>query len=614
MRVEEAAATIALKPSRRRGALASASNSRLAPFAFLVLIVFLVYARSLSSSFVYDDQKQILDNPFVLNPHLWRHIFTGSVWSFVCAGCNANFYRPLMIFSYWILYRAFGPVPAFFHLFQVILFAAAACLVYAIGRELLREKTAALAAALLWAMHPQRVEAVAWIAALCDVGCGLLYLLAFFLFLRAERSSPGRIRTHAVAAGCFFVALLFKEMAISFPLLLLAYWFFNGKKDSWKSRALRFAPYLAALAAYVTIRRLALGHFLSATRPFQITGKLLASAAALLGQHTRLFFWPVHLSAFRTVNLHQGLHSPWLWLTALALLLALAFRKRAPLLSFLVFWWPVALLPCLDIRELSVPLLADRFTYIPAAGLCMAIALLALKALPRHAARHGVKGVRPAVAVGLATVIVFWTARTVYAIPRWRDNQTLVNYSSRQSPEDPSLHIVKGWDLQYRKNDLAGAAREFKLALSLNRTSLLPNSTVVYEADVSLGEVSLLQGHTDEAIDYLARAIHLSPAASEAYQFLGSVYFPRREYAQAAGYFARAVQYDPYETEARFYLATCWMKLGKYREAAREFRTARQVDPDDWQAYKAEARALAAEGESQQAAQVLKLLARRKRH
>jgi protein O-mannosyl-transferase len=610
IRAEEATAARALQRSRWQRVLARLYDSPLFAFALLVLIVFLVYAHSLSGSFVYDDQKQILDNPFILNPHLWHHIFTGSVWSFVCAGCNGNFYRPLMIFSYWILYRIFGPVPAFFHLLQVILFAAAACMVYAIGRELLQDKVAALAAALLWTVHPQRAEAVAWIGALCDAGCGFFYLLAFFLFLRAERSSRRGIRTDGMAAGCFFVALLFKEMALSLPVLLLAYWVFNRKKDSWVSRMLRLTPYLAALAVYFTIRRLALGHFLSATR-FQITGKLLASAVALLGQHTRLFFWPAHLSAFRTFNLHQALHSPWLWLTVLALFLAVAFRARAPLLCFLVFWWPVALLPCLDIRQLSVPLVADRFTYIPAAGLCMAIALLAVKALPQHATRRWIKA---AVAAGFATLMVLWTTRTVYSISQWRDNQTLVNYSSRQAPDDPSLHIVKGWELQYRKNDLAGAAREFALALSLNRVSLLPNSSVTYEAYVSLGEVTLLEGRTDEAIDYFERAIHFSPTASEAYQFLGSVYFPRREYARAAANFERAVENDPYQAGARFYLATCWMKLGEYGEAAREFRAAWQVDPDDWQAYSSEARALAAAGHSRQAAQVLQLMARRKKH
>src|SRR5712692_5618154 len=84
----------------------------------LALLVFLVFQGTLTNGFVYDDGKQILENPFVTNPHLWRRIFTGSVWSFMGGATGTNFYRPLHIFSYWLLYRLAGPDPAVFHFFQ----------------------------------------------------------------------------------------------------------------------------------------------------------------------------------------------------------------------------------------------------------------------------------------------------------------------------------------------------------------------------------------------------------------------------------------------------------------------------------------------------------------
>ncbi|HLI30963.1 MAG TPA: tetratricopeptide repeat protein, partial [Terriglobia bacterium] len=597
--------------SALRSLLASVSRSSLVTQSLIVLAVFTLYSRSLISGFVYDDQKQILENPFVLNPRLWTHIFSSSVWSFNGTGYAANFYRPLMIFSFWLVDRISGPRPAFFHLFQLILFAATACAVYAVGKELLGMRLAAFFAAVLWAVHPERVEAAAWISALCDTGCGLFYVLAFWMFLRAERSPVRRLAKHGAAALAFFVALLFKEMAISLPVLLLAWWFFAGGREPWRARAARWTPYIVAAGTYLAVRRLALGHLVSAAHSSGSPSRVLVAAVALFGGHTQTFVYPVHLSAFRTFHVHQALHSPWPWLSFAALLMALLVRKKAPALSFLVFWWPLTLLPCLDIYRLSVPLLADRFTYIPAVGLCLAITLAAVQLLPAMTGMLQVWA-RDVAYVALAALALFWSAQSYAAIAHWRDNQTLLNYSLKQSPGDPSLHIVRAWELDYRNHDLAGAAAEFKTAMLLNRASLRPNSLVAYNAEIGLGRIALEQGQRKVAISRFLEAIQMSPRLSTAYQSLGAVYFPDGDYATAATYFRKAVRLNPFDVNAHFYLGSCWMKLGKYKDAAGEFHSARQVDPQYWQAYQAEALALEAAGETRQAAAVQQLLQKRR--
>ena len=592
-----------------RSLLDPVSRSSLVIQGLIVLAVFALYSSSLTGGFVYDDQKQILENPFVLNPHLWTHIFTGSVWSFDGAGYAANFYRPLMIFSFWLVDRIAGLSPASFHLFQLILFAATACAVYAVGKELLGSRLAALFAALLWAAHPERVEAAAWISALCDTGCGLFYVLAFWMFLRAECSSLRRLTKHIAAAIAFFVALLFKEMAISLPILLLVWWFFAGDREPWRARARRWAPYLVAAGVYLAVRRLALGHLVSAARASGSLSRVLLAAVALFGGHTQTFVNPVHLSVFRTFNVHQALHSPWPWLSFATLLAALLVRKRAPTLSFLVFWWPLTLLPCLDIRRLSVPLLADRFTYIPEVGLCLAIVLVAGQALPARVTQVWARGIAYS---ALGILALFWGAQSYAGIFHWRDNQALLIYSLKQSPDDPSLHIVRAWERDYRDHDLAGAAAEFETAMRLNQASLRPNSLITYNAELGLGRIALERGRREAAVSRFLEAIRLSPRLSEAYLSLGAVYFPIDDYATAATYFAKAVRLNPYDVSAHFYLGSCWMKLRKFKDAASEFHTARQVDPQYWQAYQAEAQAFQATGETRQAAEVRQLLRHRR--
>ncbi len=579
-------------------------KDRRAAAGLLVVITLLVYAGSLANGFVHDDESQVLQNPFILNAKLWTRIFTGSVWSFRGAALSAQFYRPLHISSHWLVYRLAGPNPAAFHLFQVLLYAATVVLVYRLGRELLGQNLAAFTGALLWALHPLHVEAVAWIAAVPDVGFAFFYLLGFYLFMRAERSPEKRLVRHGLAALAYLPALFFKEMALSLPLLILAYWFFVSRaphQRGWRSRMIRWIPYLTAAAAYVAVRFAVIGSVTQAPQLWKVTPRVAGAALALLGEHARIFLWPTRLSVFRTFELGPSLHSPWPWLTVLALLGTLWLRKHEPILGFLVAWWAVTLLPSLDIRQLSIPFVADRFSYLPSVGLCLAISFLLLGRVSAWLPR-----LRPAFAVlaGLALVTLLWVVQTLRAIPNWRNNEVLQSYSWQQSPNAPLVRIVQAEILQFQYGDLDGATREFEVALRLNAASPRPLVAITYSCYVGLGLVAQRQGRTEEAVSYLQKAANLVPGSSRAYDALGSLYFPQGDYARAAEYFARAVGANPYDLIARFYLGTCWLKLGRYREAREQFRAAREVDPTYWQAYEAEAQALEAAGDLQEAEQV----------
>ncbi len=573
--------------------------------ALLALVGAAVFSGVLSNGLVYDDGKQLLENPFVRNTHLWWRIFTGSVWSFLGAAAETNFYRPLHIFSYWLIWRVAGPNPTAYHLFQWVLYMATAVVVFRIGREILKNDLAAFVGSLLWILHPLHVEAVAWIASVPEMGCGFFYLLAFLLFLRAEKAGSRRLPNHALAALAYLPALFFKEAAFSFPLLVLAYWFFfPDAARTWSRRAACWGMYVAAAVAYTGARIAALGHFSGAHHLWRIQPKIIAAAAGLLGQHAKLFFWPVDLNVFHNFDSASSLRSPWPWLTLVVLAAAVALRRRQRILGFLVAWWAVTLVPCLDIRQLSFPLLAERFSYLPSAGLCLALAYLALAWLPQELPRVQLV---PAVLPALGLVMFFWCLQDMRAVPNWRSNETLFNYSLIVAPEAGLVRIHHGLDLQFRVHDLEGARKEFEAALRLNQASFDPLNTVTYDAYIGLGQVADLEGHHDEALDYYQKATRALPYHSLAYDVLGTVYFPRGDYAQASEYFARAVQVNPQDLGARFYLGTCWRKLGKYHEAAEQFHAAREVDPTYFQAYAAEAQALDAAGDAAGAAAVRKL-------
>ncbi len=572
--------------------------------AVLALIVVAVFRGVLANGFVSDDVPFILNNPFVSNPHFWKAIFTKSLWSFM--GIHSPFYRPLQFAAYWMLYRLFGPAPGFFHLLNLLLYAATVWVVYRLGRELLKSPLAAFFGALLWALHPLHVEPVSWISGLSDVGAGFFYLLAFLLFVRAERAPAKPVARHGLAALAFFVAFFFKEMAVSFIILLPAYWYLaaSQSRPEWRRRALSVLPYLAAIGAYLLIRHAVLGRLIAPSRVWLGLPRVLAASAGLLGAQARFLVWPSNLNGFHTFDLAAGLRSIWPWASIAVLLMAILLRRRQPVLSFLVVWWSVALLPVLDIRNLSTPQVAERFSYLPSVGPCLALAFLAFVKLPEWVPRARFE--RPAFTAVLV-VMGLWAALCLRIIPHWQSNTTLMDNIEQQAPNEAVLHVWRADVLFYQKGDLAGAEREYELANRVNEASSWPFPPVRYYSELGLGRVAGFRGDRAAALAHFKRAAEILPFGSEAYDALGALYFPIQEYAQAAAYFQRAVQANPYDLVARFYLGTCWMKLGKYRDAAAQFHAAWNVDPTYYAAYEAEAKALEAAGDAAGAARIRSL-------
>jgi len=641
----------------------------------LFLFTFTVFRRMLSNGFVFDDSPLIVENPFIRNPHFWKHIFTGDAWAFQ-GGHSSLFYRPLQFSIYWLIYRLAGADPAPFHLVNLTLYAATGWLVYRLGRRLLLSETAALAGAILWLVHPLHVEAVAWISGLPDLGAGFFYLLAFLLFCSAEMAEQRKLVKHVLAALAYFPALMFKEMALSFPLMALAYWFFFAGPEKGEGRTSRhgdhnhdetsralsaiepstqsarsvsvtsvlspfrarrtqrrglqeekssprekkmaraaaqnlahWLPYLAATFAYLLIRHAVLGSMAATAHLWKISPRVLAAGVALLGQHAKLFFLPIHMDVFRSFDLTSSFHSPWGWLTLAGLVGAACLRRRDPRTGFLVFWWGVVLLPVLDIRQLSFPQVADRFSYLPSVGWCLAVSHLCVEKLARWG--PGVWRKRFMLAP-LAFLFCFWMFKSIQVVPNWRNNEAWTHRTGEQSPNSVVLHLQLAENLMFREGNDEAALREYEEARRLNEASSWPMTGLGYAYNLGLGRIALRHGRTEDAIAFFQRAVRIAPQFSEAYDLLGSTYFGQRDYAQGAHYFQLAVGVNPYDLNAHFYLGTCLMKLGDFRQAAAQFHTAWFVDPTYTQAIAAEARALEAAGDVAGAAKVRSLLESRK--
>src|SRR5438093_3422848 len=205
--------------------LSQRSASWLVP-VLIALVTVTAFLPTLHNQFVsWDDDKNFLENPD------YRGLaWTNLRWMWTT---HLGHYIPLTWMTLGLDYLLWGMNPLGYHLTSLLLHAANAVVFYVLARRILTlarpglvDRGHALAAsagfaALVFAIHPLRVESVAWVTERRDVLSGLFYLLTILVYLRAcAREAPGR-RSYWLSVTLFGCALLSKSMAVSLPVVLL---------------------------------------------------------------------------------------------------------------------------------------------------------------------------------------------------------------------------------------------------------------------------------------------------------------------------------------------------------------------------------------------------------
>ena len=370
MKATGAISTPAQPSSRGSKALAASSPDR-SPVLHLALaalalaaLVLLAYANSLGNGFVWDDHEQILLNPALKPSTPWTTLFTSDLrFAHPTAPGNPytqnSDYRPLQMLTYRLLYTVFAADSTAFHAASLLFAIAATLAAFALFYLLTHRIAFALPAAALFAVHPIHTEAIDWIAALPDLGFTLFFLLAFALFLAvrnaAVQDSSRRRFLLALSCLCFATALLWKETAVVFPLLLLAWLLLDPQPIRRRARPilLTLAPYCAILAAYLVLRLLVLGKLSAGNRTWGLSPfQSVLNSLYLLWSYCADLLIPYPLNAYHVFHSIQSLADPRalvaVLLTCLALV-AVVYLVRRPnpprLAVFAALWIAITLLP-----------------------------------------------------------------------------------------------------------------------------------------------------------------------------------------------------------------------------------------------------------------------------
>ena len=524
---------------------------------FLAAITFAVFGQTLGHEFVnFDDDVYVYENPVVAG----GLTFKGIVWAFSCHAAN---WHPLTWISHMLDCQLYGLHPAGHHLTNVILHSATVIALFLVLRQMTGALWRSAFVAAVFAIHPLRVESVAWVAERKDVLSGLFFMLTIGAYVRHARNPLSAAR-YALVILLFALGLMCKPMLVTLPLvlLLLDYWPLQRKEPAGRL-VLEKLPLFALSAASCAATLLAQREAMPLTGAVSVPSLLVT---ALLGCKVYLcqMVCPVGLAVFYPFP-HQGLpvQESAMAGTLLAVISAAVVwqRRRRPWLLVGWIWYVVMLLPVLGIVQVGQQGHADRYTYLPGIGLVLAATWLVAEWRMSRAAQAGL------VAGIISLFMVCAWQQTAY----WQNSETLwadaLACTTNNDLAQDNLGVVI-----MQKGRLDAAINCFQQALEIR-----PNFG---EARNNLGNALLQTGKVDEAIACFRQALQIRPDFAEAEDNLGFALLQAGKVDEAITHCRRALQIKPDDVEACVNLGNAFFQKGKVQDAIAHYRNALKIRPE----------------------------------
>ncbi len=522
--------------------------------AALFLVALALYVRGVFHEFVALDDAGYVGNRWVRAGLSWD----GLVWAFASEhSCN---WHPLTWLSHMLDVELFGPGPAGPHLVNAVLHGGATVLLFLfLGASTGWIGSSALIA-LLFAVHPLRVESVAWVAERKDVLSGLLFFATLLAYLRYVRR--GTFASYALVLFAFACALCAKPMVVTLPcvLLLLDLWpLGRWRADAAAPRALvRLAlekvPLLALSAASSALTLWAQGSCgaLSDMEALPI-GARVSNALESGVLYVAKTLWPTGLCVYYPHPGLGGVEVAWsgaTWVAAVLLGLAtsgaLWAARSHPWWSVGWFWFLGMLAPVIGIVQVGSQRMADRYAYLPQLGLLVALVFGLRQALPGARARLAAS----AAGIAAASVLAVLAFRQVAT---WKDSFTLLEHALAVTGDNPVAHANLG--LAYlERGDYPRAIEHLRARLASRPTAAML---------VNLAVAQARQGDEPAAIESLRHALRLNPRLFDARANLGSLLLSQGDARGALEQLEEAARLRPGSKAVREGIAAARAALGE---------------------------------------------------
>ncbi|MFQ5589651.1 MAG: tetratricopeptide repeat protein, partial [Phycisphaerae bacterium] len=589
-----------------------------------VLLIILVtsgaFAPSLRNDFVsWDDDYVLVDNT------AYRGLSAKSLTWMFTTGFTGH-YQPLTWLSYAIDAQIWGGVNAFgFHLTNLLLHVATSVGFFLVARRLIMAAvpdfrvpgraarrddisvlTGAVAAALLFAVHPLRTESVAWATERRDVLSGAWLMIAALFYLSAAMQTNGPRLRRRIALGaslaCYVLSLLSKASGISLPVVLVLLdiyplrRFAHTEHPPGKGDEARSPSRLSAGSSGAGRVRAILWE-----KPLFVVPALLSASLAIWAQgqsgalrtfeehpiaqrvgqacYGIVFYiwktlWPAGLIPLYEQDPHARAFAIGNVLSAVCVVVitwfAWARRRRLP--GLLIAWavYLAFLTPVLGLAQSGPQLVADRYSYLSCLPWAVLVGAMVTRVLNGAAdlRRH----IRIGVPVAVAATVVILVALTSAQTRIWADSETLWKTVLARAPDTGSAHanlaVVLNDKGEYR------SARDHSLAA----LAILPGNLVAHG---QLGRSSAKLGDLATAEKHLRIALTIRPDDPGVTLRLASVAARQGRPGEAEELFRRVIQLEPDVAAWRLALAGFLAANERYLESEELFEQALRLDPTD---------------------------------
>lgn len=563
-----------------------------------VILAFLVYYGSLANGFVYDDNEQVLRNPWITSPGYLDDIFLSDPFGFFKEVYPKVSYRPIMYVVYIAEYALFGLDPWGWHLTNILIHGVNGLLVFLVLSRLfaLRENSASvpslagylapLLGAAVFVTLPVNAEVVSWVGCVPELSYTLFLLLAFYLYMAARQGRAG-VLPLGLSAVFFFFALLSKETAIIFPVIVFFYDLAMDRAEGLfaRTRVMRYLPLAAALAAYIGVRsyvvegvarsggiETGVSDYLYFINAFPLFIDYLVALVLPLNDYPLQTFEP-----FLSASDPRVIVSVFIVLALAAL--ASVFRRRISALHLLAISCVVLpLLPALYVPTFSRTPFADRYLYFSTIGIGLLAAMAVHGASTRQGRRYAVW------VVALLAVVI--GGNSVWAAVRsgiWKDDKTLWTVAAKGSDRNyVAIHSL-GY-LAMKDGRVDEAVGLLERSKRLNSESRFPDRTLLIMTQSVLGAAYQKKGLLDKAVSEYNDVLRFAPEDDFVNYNLGTIYQQQGFLDDAVTLYMTALLLSDdaaFRKAVYTNLGGAYEGLGKRAEALEAYSEALRLAPDD---------------------------------
>ncbi|MEY2543274.1 MAG: hypothetical protein QOE81_735 [Verrucomicrobiota bacterium] len=487
-------------------AQASPRNDRLITIAiciFLTAIIWIVFGQTLSHEFInFDDDRYVYENTQVSSG------LTLDGFKWLLTHSHASLWHPLTTLSHMADCQIYGLKPGGHHFTNIVLHNIGAILLFLVFRGMTGSIWRSAFVAVIFTIHPMRVESVAWIAERKDVLSGVFFMLtlgAYLLYTR--RPSIGRYVTMSIFLAC---GLMSKATFVAVPLvlLLLDSWPLQRVKDfpDWRRMIVEKIPLFVLSVAAAAATMFAQTVTMASLEQLPLLPRLKNAAVSVM-VYLRQMFWPTDLAVFYP-HPHDQLNILVVAMAAMLIvsitIIAILAHQKYPYVFVGWFWYLVLLLPVLGIVQAGLQARADRFTYLPHIGITMLVTWGCADLTQRWRNRQII--LVSAATLVIAASMVLSYKQTTY----WRDSISLWEHALTVTPDNQTAHTNLAAAL-WTKGRIADSHQHARAAAIARARTTLKDFPFDVPTHNDLGVLLIQNGDVRGGIEQWEISLQLNP-------------------------------------------------------------------------------------------------------